>query len=127
MIRTKGEAGSGNIVEAVRHLRSVMGEIRALGALRPEELMARAKELQAPVALVEAIEEGRVNPGSHVLVPAFGGGLSWCAHLFKWGERTTPVGQSDLELPPCDKSALELVRGIIAAKGPRTLIDGVSI
>jgi len=48
MIRTKGEAGSGNIVEAVRHLRSVCGEIRALQALRPEELMSHAKELGAP-------------------------------------------------------------------------------
>ena len=48
MIRTKGEAGSGNIVEAVRHLRAVCGEMRALGALRPEELPARAKELRRP-------------------------------------------------------------------------------
>ena len=61
MIRTKGEAGSGNIVEAVRHLRSVMGEIRALGALRPEELNTRAKELQAPVELVTRVaREGRL-------------------------------------------------------------------
>lgn len=81
----------------------------------------------APVALVEAVDEGRVNPGSHILMPAFGGGLSWCAHLFKWGERVTPLGRSDIELPPCNKTALELVQGIIAAKGPRTLIDGVSI
>ena len=55
MIRTKGEAGSGNIVEAVRHLRDVTGEIRALGALRPEELAARAKDLQAPVDLVRSV------------------------------------------------------------------------
>jgi pyridoxal 5'-phosphate synthase pdxS subunit len=55
MIRTKGEAGSGNIVEAVRHLRGVIGEIRALTALRPEELPTRAKELQAPVELVRLV------------------------------------------------------------------------
>src|SRR4030095_7567535 len=48
MIRTKGEAGSGNIVEAVRHLRAVMGEIRALAALRSEEVATRATELPAP-------------------------------------------------------------------------------
>ena len=61
MIRTKGEAGSGNIVEAVRHLRSVIGEIRALGAMAPEELPTRAKELGAPVALVrEVAETGRL-------------------------------------------------------------------
>ena len=50
MIRTKGEAGSGNIVEAVRHLRAVTGEIRALAALRPEEVAARAKELRRPTS-----------------------------------------------------------------------------
>jgi len=57
MIRTKGEAGSGNIVEAVRHLRQVNGDIRAIQALRPEELMARSKELQAPVDLVRYVHE----------------------------------------------------------------------
>lgn len=57
MIRTKGEAGSGNIVEAVRHLRRVMGEIRALHALVPEELMAHAKELQAPYELVRTVHK----------------------------------------------------------------------
>jgi len=52
MIRTKGEAGSGNIVEAVRHIRTVMSEIRHLTTLRSDELMAAAKELQAPYELV---------------------------------------------------------------------------
>ena len=55
MIRTKGEAGSGNIVEAVRHLRSVIGEMRALTALRPEEIATRAKELLAPIDLVRHV------------------------------------------------------------------------
>ncbi len=57
MIRTKGEAGSGNIVEAVRHLRQVTGDIRGLTVLRPEELAARAKELGAPVELVRRVAE----------------------------------------------------------------------
>jgi len=57
MIRTKGEAGSGNIVEAVRHLRQVMGGLRALTVLPPEELPARAKELGAPVELVRRVAE----------------------------------------------------------------------
>jgi pyridoxal 5'-phosphate synthase pdxS subunit len=61
MIRTKGEAGSGNIVEAVRHLRSVCGEIKRLGATPPEELPTRAKELQAPIDLVRFVaEHGRL-------------------------------------------------------------------
>jgi pyridoxal 5'-phosphate synthase pdxS subunit len=57
MIRTKGEAGSGNIVEAVRHLRQVFGDIRALTVLPGEELPARAKELRAPVELVRKVAE----------------------------------------------------------------------
>ena len=56
MIRTKGEAGSGNIVEAVRHLRKIMGQIRSLKALAPEELAAKAKEIQAPVDLVKRVQ-----------------------------------------------------------------------
>ncbi|HTY18742.1 MAG TPA: pyridoxal 5'-phosphate synthase lyase subunit PdxS [Myxococcota bacterium] len=57
MIRTKGEAGSGNIVEAVRHLRAVVGEIRKLAAAPPEELPTRAKELGAPLDLVRRVAE----------------------------------------------------------------------
>ena len=57
MIRTKGEAGSGNIVEAVRHLRAIFGQIRSLAALPPEEVPARAKELRAPVDLVRRVAE----------------------------------------------------------------------
>ena len=57
MIRTKGEAGTGNVVEAVRHARAVLGDIRRLQALRPEELMAAAKELGAPYELVKEVSE----------------------------------------------------------------------
>jgi pyridoxal 5'-phosphate synthase pdxS subunit len=52
MIRTKGEAGSGDIVEAVRHMRKVQGQLRWVKSLRPDELYAASKELQAPVQLV---------------------------------------------------------------------------
>ncbi len=71
----------------------------------------------ALVALVEAIEEGRVTPNSHVLMPAFGGGLTWSAHLLKFGERTTAIGQSEVNLPASDKTGLQLVNDIIASKG----------
>jgi pyridoxal 5'-phosphate synthase pdxS subunit len=57
MIRTKGEAGSGNIVEAVRHLRQVTGDIRAIQAKLPEELMSTARDLGAPHALVQYVHE----------------------------------------------------------------------
>jgi pyridoxal 5'-phosphate synthase pdxS subunit len=61
MIRTKGEAGSGNIVEAVRHMRKVTGDIRRLTTLGAEELMSEAKGLGAPYELVRWVaREGRL-------------------------------------------------------------------
>jgi pyridoxal 5'-phosphate synthase pdxS subunit len=55
MIRSKGEAGTGNIVEAVRHLREIVGGIRWLGTLRPEQLAAASKDLRAPIDVVEEV------------------------------------------------------------------------
>src|SRR5476649_1319157 len=61
MIRTKGEAGSGNIVEAVRHIRTIVKEMRHLTILGKEELLHEAKNLQAPLELVEWVaEHGRL-------------------------------------------------------------------
>jgi pyridoxal 5'-phosphate synthase pdxS subunit len=61
MIRTKGEAGTGDIVNAVRHMRAVFGSIRRLGALSEEELFTEAKTLQAPFELVRWVgEHGRL-------------------------------------------------------------------
>jgi pyridoxal 5'-phosphate synthase pdxS subunit len=61
MIRTKGEAGTGDIVNAVRHMRAVFGAIRRLQSADPDELFAEAKELQAPVELVKWVaEHGRL-------------------------------------------------------------------
>lgn len=61
MIRTKGEAGTGDVVEAVRHARGVLGGIRKLQALRPEELMSAARDWQAPYdLLLETRELGRL-------------------------------------------------------------------
>ncbi len=57
MIRTKGEAGTGDVVEAVRHARTVMGEIRRLTTMAEEELMAYAKEIGAPYDLVKETKE----------------------------------------------------------------------
>tara|TARA_Y100000748_G_C15438480_1_gene466178 strand:+ start:301 stop:1185 length:885 start_codon:yes stop_codon:yes gene_type:complete len=57
MIRTKGEAGTGNVVEAVRHARSVLGEITRITNLDPTELMATARDLQAPYELILQIHE----------------------------------------------------------------------
>ena len=57
MIRSKGEAGTGNIVEAVRHLRSILGDIRKVGQADSAELFDWAKRLQAPLPLVQEIAE----------------------------------------------------------------------
>ena len=57
MIRTKGEAGTGNIVEAVRHMRTVMGEIRKILGMSQDELMAEAKALGAPFGLVQEVHD----------------------------------------------------------------------
>ncbi len=69
MIRTKGEAGSGNIVEAVRHMRMVTDELRRLTTLRPEQLMSAAKDLGAPYELVQLVAQTGKLP-----VPNFAAG-----------------------------------------------------
>ncbi len=63
-----------------------------------------------PIALCEALEEGRIAPGDNVLFAAFGSGLSWGAALLKWGNRIEPLGTSDAEFPPTDQSALEILQ-----------------
>jgi 3-oxoacyl-[acyl-carrier-protein] synthase-3 len=63
-----------------------------------------------PVALCEALEEGRVRPGALLLLPGFGGGLSFCAHAVRWGARVAPLKTSVAELPPNELSALEILR-----------------
>ena len=72
-----------------------------------------------PVALVEALELGRVKPDSWILMPAFGGGLTYCSLLVKWGPRVTPLGTSDAALPPCTETALEMVNRVRAHRDPR--------
>jgi pyridoxal 5'-phosphate synthase pdxS subunit len=69
MIRTKGEAGSGNIVEAVRHMRTVVKEMKQITVLGHEELVAVSKQLQAPLELVEYVHENGKLP-----VPNFSAG-----------------------------------------------------
>ena len=71
-----------------------------------------------PVSLVEALNEGRVKPGSLLLMPAFGGGLTFCSLLVRWGQRVTPLGQSAMTLPPCERTALEMVNEIRARQDP---------
>jgi 3-oxoacyl-[acyl-carrier-protein] synthase III len=69
-----------------------------------------------PVALCEAVEEGRVQPGSMLLMPGFGGGLTYCAHVVRWGDRTQPLATSAVELPPNSTAAIDLIRGVVERK-----------
>jgi len=91
MIRTKGEAGTGNVVEAVRHMRKVTGDIRRLTTLRDEELMAEAKRLGAPFDLVKQVAQTGKLP-----VPNFAaGGIATpadAALMMKLGAEAVFVG-----------------------------------
>ncbi len=69
MIRTKGEAGSGNVVEAVRHMRTIVAQMKKLTVLRDDELMREAKELGAPLELIRGIAKTGKLP-----VPNFSAG-----------------------------------------------------
>ena len=91
MMRTKGEAGSGNIVEAVRHMRQVQKDIRSLTVLREDELMAAAKKLGAPFEIVKKVAESGKLP-----VPNFAaGGVATpadAALMMQLGAETVFVG-----------------------------------
>jgi 3-oxoacyl-[acyl-carrier-protein] synthase-3 len=72
-----------------------------------------------PVALCEALEEGRVKPGALLLMPSFGGGLTLTGHVVRWGTRVTPLGTTDVNLPPGGRTALEIVTRYRAIGAPR--------
>jgi len=66
-----------------------------------------------PIALCEAVEQGHIKAGDNILTAAFGAGLTWGAGHIKWGDRVTPIIESDAELPECTQSALELLEQAI--------------
>jgi 3-oxoacyl-[acyl-carrier-protein] synthase-3 len=63
-----------------------------------------------PVALTEALEEGRIEPGDNIVFTAFGGGLSWGSAVYRWGDRIDPIRESDAALPPPDRDTMELLQ-----------------
>lgn len=63
-----------------------------------------------PIAICDALEKGMIKPGQHILSCAFGAGLTSAALLLKWGDRVTPLKQSDASLPPCEQTGIELVK-----------------
>ncbi len=62
-----------------------------------------------PIAIAEAVEQGMITPGGKIVFAAFGGGLSWGAAAFKWGERVTPIATTDAEIPEFDGTVFELL------------------
>ena len=77
-----------------------------------------------PIALTEALEQGRVTPGSNIVFAAFGGGLSWAAAAVRWGARVEPCAESDAELPPTDADVMELLQPSFDFFGPDELRSG---
>jgi len=122
MIRTKGEAGTGNVVEAVRHMRAVTRGLRALTMLREDEFMAEAKKLGAPVDLVaECARTGRLP------VPNFAaGGVATPADaslLMQLGAETVFVGSGIFKSADPKARAAAIVRAVTHYKDPKVLAE----
>src|SRR5436309_10233379 len=117
MIRTKGEAGTGNIVEAVRHMRAVTSGIRHIKGLRREELMAEAKRLQAPYDLVAEVAETGKLP-----VPNFSaGGIATpadAALMMQLGAESVFVGSGIFKSADPAKRAKAIVQATTHYKDP---------
>jgi pyridoxal 5'-phosphate synthase pdxS subunit len=122
MIRTKGEAGSGNIVEAVRHMRTIQKEMRQLTVLGKEELVHASKELQAPLELVEWVAEHGKLP-----VPNFSaGGIATpadAALVMQLGAEATFVGSGIFKSSDPDARARAIVRATTYYKDPVKLLE----
>ena len=87
---------------------------RRLG-LDPDRIMlniathGNSAAASVPMALADALESGLIQPGSVVVQTAFGGGVTWGSTVTRWGERVTPLGVSDAELPACDETVFDLL------------------
>ncbi len=122
MIRTKGEAGSGNIVEAVRHMRTIVKEMRQLTVLGKEELMAEAKKLQAPLELVEYVAGHGKLP-----VPNFSaGGIatpSDAALVMQLGAEAVFVGSGIFKSSDPEARAKAIVKATTFFNDPAKLLE----
>src|SRR5437879_7187962 len=121
MIRTKGEAGSGNIVEAVRHMRTIQKEMKQLTVLGKEELMAEAKKHQAPYELIVFVAEHGKLP-----VPNFSaGGIATPADaslVMQLGAEAVFVGSGIVKSSAPEHRARALVKADTYFTDPRTLL-----
>jgi pyridoxal 5'-phosphate synthase pdxS subunit len=124
MIRTKGEAGSGNIVEAVRHIRTIVKEMKQLTVLGKEELMAEAKKLQAPAPL-ELVEH--VAQHGKLPVPNFSaGGIATpadAALVMQLGAEAVFVGSGIFKSEDPDARARAIVKAATYYNDPEKLLE----
>ena len=122
LIRTKGEAGSGNIVEAVRHMRTIVGEIKSLTVARGEELMSRSKNLGAPYELVKWVAENGKLP-----VPNFSaGGIATPADaslVLQLGAEAVFVGSGIFKSSDPENRAKAIVRATTHYNEPDIVAD----
>ena len=122
MIRTKGEAGTGDIVEAVRHIRTVTGGIRRLTGLREEELMREAKDLGAPFELVQEVAKTGKLP-----VPNFSaGGVATpadAALMMQLGAEAVFVGSGVFKSDNPAKRARAIVDAVAHCDDPKRLAE----
>ncbi len=122
MIRTKGEAGTGNIVEAVRHIRSVQSGIRALQAKREDELFAAAKELQAPLELVQEVARNGRLP----VVNFVAGGIATpadAALAMQLGAEGVFVGSGIFKSAEPDRTARAIVQATTHFDNPQIIAE----
>jgi pyridoxal 5'-phosphate synthase pdxS subunit len=122
MIRTKGEAGTGDVVEAVRHARAVMGEIRRLTTMADEELMACAKEIGAPYELVKETKE----LGRMLVVNFAAGGVATpadAALMMQLGMDGVFVGSGVFKSGDPAKRAAAIVKAVTHYNDPAILAE----
>ena len=122
MIRTKGEAGSGNIVEAVRHIRTIVKEMKQLTVLGREELVAESKKHQAPLELVQYVAEHGKLP-----VPNFSaGGIATpadAALVMQLGAEAVFVGSGIFKSSDPETRAKAIVKAATYYRDPQMLLE----
>lgn len=122
MIRTKGEAGTGDVVEAVRHMRTIMSEIRKVHSAREDELYVLAKEMQAPLEMIKHVHEHGRLP-----VPNFSaGGIATpadAALMMKLGAETVFVGSGIFKSGDPARRAKAIVEAVLFHKDPHRLAE----
>ena len=122
MIRTKGEAGSGNVVEAVRHMRAIMSQMKKLTTMRDDELMREAKELGAPLELVRQIARTGKLP-----VPNFSaGGIATpadAALVRRLGAEAVFVGSGIFKSSDPETRAKAIVKAATHFEDPKAVLE----